>query len=165
MDWLPMLLKHLSIARSAILALFIATAVMYFGPIFYPTYIAPLSPNWTNLLLGIVVLSGVLILVWCVEFLFSFLTKPLSKLRSFRLRKSLSNVEIHLMLSMSENPHSTLHLGDIKRLENCSRNDYLFGANNLVNKGFARLSLDRNSVWMTEKGIECAHALEKNETG
>lgn len=41
MEWIPALLKHLVIARSAIGALFITSVVLYVGPRISPTYIDP----------------------------------------------------------------------------------------------------------------------------
>ncbi len=41
MDWLPALLKHLAIARSAVLAVFVTSAVMLIGPRIGATVVPP----------------------------------------------------------------------------------------------------------------------------
>jgi len=161
MDWLITFLKHIAVARSAVLALFAATSAMYFAPIWYPEYAQPISSEWANLLLGVLVLCGALIIFWCAEYLFGLLKNPIDNLNNYLLMRSLSKVETHLMMTMASNPHSSIFIEDINRIEGCSKNEYLFEARNLVDKELARMSINRRSIWMTDKGIKCAHKLQK----
>jgi hypothetical protein len=93
MDWLPALLKHLSIARSAIVALLVASAAMYFGPRIAPTYIDSPPKEWSAVVGGIFVFSACLVTLWGSASAWAVIQRVGSALNTKLSARRLNNLE------------------------------------------------------------------------
>ena len=141
MEWITSLLKHLQVARSAILALLIASAAMLLGHKLAPDYIDPLPKEWSFLIVGALVFSATLIFIWCVSYAFKTLKTPIKSVTEFFSARLLGELEQLLLLEMAVHPtkHLDLECFDYHTMKT-TRIELLQAAHLLEQKGFARIN-------------------------
>lgn len=163
MDWLPALLKHLSIARSAIVALLVASAALYFGPRIAPDYIDPLPKNWSAVVVGIFVFSGCLVALWGSAHAWAATRKAGNTLTTWLAARRLTALERSLLLGMAEQPTESFNLKRVNyRNTPYSHLELLQVAYQLERKGLVRLnSYNENLVSFSESGRNRALELQR----
>ncbi|MDR6208175.1 hypothetical protein QF025_006976 [Paraburkholderia graminis] len=67
MDWIPALLKHLAIARSAVVASFLTSAALLLLPRVAPAYVTQPPASWAPVLLAASLFCGCLLAIWVLE--------------------------------------------------------------------------------------------------
>ncbi len=68
MDWTPALLKQFGVSRSLVVAAFVTSLVLYLGPRLTPLYIEAVPREWASVIVGALVFSGFLVLLWSIIF-------------------------------------------------------------------------------------------------
>jgi hypothetical protein len=113
MDWITDFLKHLAITRSIVAAVFITTLVMVIGPHLFPAIVPSTPQPWSPVLFGVMVLSGVLLIFWAVNIIYSAIVIFLRADRTSISPPNLNNNHYELVLVLGENPSQPLCLDNI----------------------------------------------------
>lgn len=163
MEWLPALLKHLSIARSGILALFVASAALYFGPRFIPGYFETLPQEWSFAVIGIFIFSACLLLLWGVSYTWTVIKKVGGSLTTNFSALWLNGLERGLLLVLAVRPTEPINLESVNYSEaNFSHLELLQASYQLQRKGLAQVNrYNDNLVTLTEKGRKRALKLQR----
>lgn len=163
MDWLTALLKHLSIARSAIVALLVASAAMYFGSRILPNYIDPLPKDWSPLVIGTIVFSACLVVLWGSARAWAVTRKASSTLFAWFAARQLTGLEQGLLLGMAEHPTESFNLAEVTyQHAPYSHLELLQVARQLDRKGLIRInSFNENLVSLSESGRHRALELQR----
>lgn len=146
MDWLPALLKHLSIARSAIVALLVASAVMYFGPRIAPNYIDALPKEWAAVVGGVFVFSACLVMLWGAANAWAVIRKAGGALTTKLSARRLNDLERNLLLGMAEQPTESFNLEGV----------------NYRDAPFSHLELLQVAYQLERKGLVCVNSFNEN---
>jgi hypothetical protein len=163
MDWLPALLKHLSIARSAIGALLVASAAMYFGPRIEPNYIDSLPKEWATVVGGIFVFSACLVTFWSAASAWIAIQKVGNVLTTTLAARRLNDLERNLLLGIAEQPTEAFNL-ERENYRNVSWThlELLQAAYQLERKGLVRVNrYNENLVSLSEGGRKRALELQR----
>lgn len=160
MDWIPALLKQLSIARSAIGAVFITALILYVGPRVAPTYIEQVPKEWAAVPIAALSFSGCLLIFWGFAAAWSYTKRGAGSVAMSLRSSNLSHAEMAMLLEMGKRPNEALDLdrwdGHPMRLE----------VEEIANK-LARLGLVRVNPYssalisLSEKGKARALAIER----
>lgn len=170
MDWIPALLKHLAIARSAIGALFITSVVLYAGPRISPTYIDPVPKEWGPVLVAALVFSGCLLLFWGCSSAWGLAKLRWAATATHIASYQLDQLEIEVLLALGHNPSEPLNLErmDYEKLQ-LSRLEVVELMHGLKKKGLVSLNPFGNDlVSLTSTGrqraLKIQREVSKNET-
>jgi len=163
MDWLPALLKHLSIARSAIFALLVASAAMYFGPRIAPNHIDSLPKEWSAVVGGIFVFSACLVTLWGSASAWAAIRSASGALTTKLSARRLSELERSLLLGIAEQPTEAFNLEGVNyRNAPYTHLELLQVAYQLKRKGLVRVnSYNENLVSLSEDGRKRALELQR----
>lgn len=163
MDWLPALLKHLSIARSAIVALLVASAAVYFGPRIAPNYVDSLPKEWSAVVGGIFVFSACLVTLWGSANAWSAIQRAAGALTTKLSARRLNDLERSLLLGMAEQPTESFNLEGVDyRNSPYTHLELLQVAYQLQRKGLVRVnSYHENLVSLSEGGRKRALELQR----
>ncbi len=167
MDWLPALLKHLSIARSAIVALLVASAAMYFGPKVVPNYIDPLPKGWSAVIVGIFVFSACLVTLWGLAYAWAAIREASCTLSIKLSARRLTDLERSLLLGMAQQPTESFNLEGVNyRSAPYTHLELLQMAYQLERKGLVCVnSYNENLVSLSESGRKRALELQRLSKG
>ena len=110
MDWLPSLLKHLSISRSGIVAVFITAAALYVGPKYIPEYVDAIPSPWSHLVQASLIFSGCLVIFWVLSSLFRSTSNALYSLLQLFRSNMLNDNEIGLLVALGQSPNIPLNI-------------------------------------------------------
>lgn len=110
MDWIPALLKHLAISRSAIGALFVTSVVLYAGPRIAPAYVDPVPKEWMPVLIAVLVFSACLILFWSCSSVWGLVKRRWIATSAFLASYQLDQLETNALLALGHNPSEPLNL-------------------------------------------------------
>lgn len=110
MDWIPSLLKHLSISRAAVVAVFVTAVVLYGGARLAPEYFDVVPAPWSVLVQAALVFSGCLTLFWAWDSATGWVSKGFRKLVQLYRSKNLDEDEMALLLGMGQNPSESLNI-------------------------------------------------------
>ncbi|MFB3238121.1 hypothetical protein Q7C15_04915 [Aeromonas salmonicida] len=163
MDWLPALLKHLSIARSAVVALLVTSAVMYFGQKLAPEYIDELPKEWSTVVVGIFVFSACLVTFWGLAFFWAVILNTGGALSVSLSALRLTNLEQNLLLRLAEQPTEAFNLEGVN-YQNApyTHLELLQTAYGLKRKGLVTInSFHENYVSLSESGRKRALKLQQ----
>jgi hypothetical protein len=166
MDWLPTLLKHLSIARAAVLAFFVTSAVLYAGPKFAPNYVDPLPKEYSAIIVGIFVFSTCILMIW----LFAYIWEKIKAAGSTVIKKilaiRLTSCEKSLLLMMAERPTELFHLEEVNfQISPYTHLELLQVARNLKRMGLANVNpVHEDLVSLTEEGQMRALELQRQNS-
>ncbi len=163
MDWLPALLKHLSIARSAIVALLVASAAMYFGPKIAPNYIDALPKEWSAVVVGVFVFSACLVTLWGSASAWTAIQRAGGALTTKIAARRLGELERSLLLGMADQPTEAFNLEGVNyRNAPYTHLELLQVAYQLERKGLVRVnSYNENLVSLSEGGRKRALELQR----
>ena len=110
MDWLPSLLKHLSISRSGVVAVFITALTLYVGPKAAPAYFDVVPTPWSIIVQAALVFSGCLVLFWTWSLTARSVSKILRKIVQDYRSNKLDENEIGLLFAMGKTPSDPLNI-------------------------------------------------------
>lgn len=110
MEWIPSLLKHLSISRSAVVAGFLTAIVLYLGPRVAPLYIDAVPAPWAVIVQAVLVFTGSLVFFWSASSLARSVSKNFRLLVQKYRARQLSEDEVMLLYGMGQNPREPLNL-------------------------------------------------------
>jgi hypothetical protein len=160
MDWIPSLLKHLSISRSAVVAVLITAVTLYVGPKVAPTYFDAVPAPWSILVQAALVFSGCLVLFWAWSSTVRSVSKTWRKLMQLYRSKNLDENEAGLLFAMGQYPSDPLN---IERINFQSRDfplselELLHILNGLTIKGLvSRNPFTYNLFSLTDRGRQVA---------
>ncbi len=114
MDWIPALLKHLSIAKSGVVAAFVTTLVLFFGHRLVPTYVDAVPHPWPIVVLAVLVFTGTLLVSWVALALWASLRGAAVSAAQARRARSLTPDELKLIDMLGKNPRESV---DLDRLD------------------------------------------------
>jgi len=170
MDWIPALLKHLAISRSAIGALFITSMVLYVGPRIAPTYIDPVPREWGAPLVAALVFAACLLLFWGCSSVWALAKRRWDATSVFIASCQLNQIETDALLGLGHNPSEPMNLGrlDYEGLQ-LSRLEVVELMHGLEKKGLVSLNPYCNDlVSLTHTGrqraLEIQREVAKNAT-
>ena len=141
MEWPVELLKHLKISRSAVGALLLTAATLYFGPRYYPDYVDPVPKEWAFVVVAALVFSASLFLFWGSALVWSTLTGTADRATTYLNSRSLSSRESEVLTAMAANPTETVNLDNIDyRNLHVSKLEMMEVMRSLHSKGLVRVN-------------------------
>jgi hypothetical protein len=154
MDWLKDIVKTLAISRTLVAAVFITTAAMYLGPIFFPGRVPQIQADYVAYLFAAMVMSGCLLVLWGIAAVWSISNDGIRKARKSLRRGSLSNPEIFILHILGKDPTQPLSLSDIDYSRApATKLEFHNVVKQLEAKDLVTTSeWDENLVWLTEEG-------------
>lgn len=163
MEWITTLLKHLAISRLAVVAVFVAASVLYFGPRFAPTYVDSVPKEWAVALMGILIFSGCIVIFWMFAFIWSLAKRGCKLLATAVMRWRLRPLEKNLLTALAENPNDSLDLAQVNyQALALTRLEVLQSAHGLSKKGLANINpYNENLVSLTGAGRKRALVLQR----
>ena len=170
MEWIPALLKHFAISRSAIGALFITSVVLYAGPRIAPTYIDPVPREWMPVLVALLVFSACLLLFWGCSSVWALAKRRWVATSAFLASCQLDQLETDALLALGHNPSESLNLErmNYEQLQ-LSRLEVIELMHGLEKKGLVSFNpYSSNLVSLTPTGrqraLEIQRGVAKNAT-
>lgn len=164
MDWIPSLLKHLAISRSAIGAVFATACVMYFGPRFAPYYVDSVPKEWAFVIVTVLAFSGFLLFTWAVSGAFRIVGRKFTSASEKISAQKLGQGEVNLLYALGKNPTDSLNLDHVNYEEiNLSRLEVLNIVHSLEKKGLVSLNPYSASglVSLTQSGMKRALEIQR----
>lgn len=170
MDWIPALLKHLSVSRSVVVSAFVTSLVMYLGPRLAPESVDSVPKEWAWVVPAVLVFSGFMLLIWSLSALWDGLKRRWAAGSALVASFNLGPLEAEILHAMGVNPSEPLNLErvdyDAVRL---SRLEVLELVNGLRKKGLVRVNANSSElVFLTDTGreraLEIQRAAKNNET-
>jgi hypothetical protein len=163
MDWIPALLKHLAISRSAIGALFITSVTLYAGPRIAPTYIDPVPREWMPVLVAFLVFTACLLLFWGCSSVWGLAKCRWVATSAFIASCQLDQLEADALLALGDYPSESLNLERVnyERLQ-LSRLEVMELMNGLEKKGLVSFNpYSSNLVALTPTGRQRALEIQR----
>jgi len=164
MDWTG-LLKHLGISRGIVLAIFITTFTMKFGPEHFESIPATPAP-WPAIAFALMILTGILLLIWAVIGIWEFIVRKWHSIFSFVYSKlPMTQLQVELLYRMGQRPSRFL---DLDRLpygnyggEVLTRLEAIQAIRNLARKGYVKFYSSNNTAFLTPRGEKAALRIER----
>lgn len=151
------LLKFLFESKKALITIFIAGALFYFGPRFAPEYVPKVPDFWAFAPLGVMTISGVLLLWLAVGVAGQLLVRAGVGLRKVAVSKHLSAHQVEVLLVLSQRSGYFIDLDDVP---NSERLQVDLVCAELDEKGYTERSyIGAPIVSLTEAGKRRAKAL------
>lgn len=163
MDWIPALLKHLSLSRSVVGAAFVTSLVMYLGPRLAPGFVEPVPKEWSWVVPVGLAFSGFLLLLWAASATWGFLRRRWAAGTALIASFQLSSIEVEFLGAMGINPSESLNLDRVnyESLE-LSRLEVLNVVKGLSKKGLVRVNpYSSELVSLTDSGLERALDIQR----
>lgn len=163
MEWLADILKNLTISRTLVAAVFVTSAVMYFGPIFIPTDVPKLQSELVPYLFAVMLLTGCLLLLWALASLWNLTRTSVRSAARALADSSLSEPEVALLLIMGKDPTEPLNLSEINYSHApASKLELHHWTRQLQDKGLALINeWDDNLVSLTDLGRSRALQIQR----
>ncbi|MGF6265453.1 hypothetical protein OKW34_000231 [Paraburkholderia youngii] len=164
MDWLPALLKHLRIARSAIAAAFVTALVLLIGPRVASVYLPQTPVSWVPVLVAVCVFTGCLLAIWFVEAVWLKTKRTISTVKASRgLKADLDEMETTLVYVMGRNPADPFNLDHVNYAAvSTTRLEVMEVMERLSNKGLVNVNpFAENLVTLTDVGRKRALELHR----
>lgn len=164
MDWIPALLKHLGLSRSAIGAIFITALTLYVGPRLAPAYVDSVPKEWAVVVVGSLVFSGTLLLFWVLSFTYGSLGRRWKRAASARASRELNQNEINLLYAMGEAPRELLDFDKINYEQvGLTRLEVLELVHGLQRKGLISINQFNSRLFsLSSMGRQRALEIQKN---
>ncbi|RQZ67552.1 hypothetical protein [Burkholderia sp. Bp9004] len=168
MDWIPALLKHLAIARSAVVAAFLTATTLLLLPRVAPTYLPQLPVSWAPLLAAACLFSGCLLVIWGSEAAISIAKRYLAAARASRaLKADLDRHELAVVQFLGCNPAEPM---DLDRIDYAAapttRLELMVVVKELSDKGLVELNpFAPNLVTLTDVGRKRALEIQRSQRG
>jgi len=163
MDWLTALLKHLSIARSAVVALLVTSAAIYVGPRVVPDYFDPLPQQWSIVVVGVFIFSSCLVIFWGLSYAWAFIKEAGGSLSTNLSARCLNDLELTLLLLLARRPTESFDLESVNyEKASFTHLEFLQVAYQLERKGLVcRSYLGPNHFTLSENGRKRALVLQR----
>jgi hypothetical protein len=167
MDWLPGLLKHLSISKSVTGAIFVTSATLYGGPRVIPTYVEPVPKDWSAVLVGALVFSGSLLLFWAVAGAWRMVRRGANAATMALAASTLERNEEGFLAVLGMNPNTPFHLDNVDYAQApFTKLEVLELAESLSKKGLVRISdFNDDLVRLTSEGRKRALEIQRQLRG
>lgn len=168
MDWIPSLLKHLSISRAAVVAIFFTAVVLHGGPRLAPEHFDVVPAPWSVLVQAALVFSGFLTLFWAWGYTAGQVSKAFRKLVQLYRSKNLNEAEMVLLHGMGQKPSESLNIDRIDFLNGnfpWSELELLNILKNLKVKGLVSQNPFASNLFsLTDRGREKALEITRSST-
>jgi len=162
MDWIPALLKHLSITKTGVVAALAAALSALYGPRIAPDLFEPLPPVWRTVALITAVFCGVLLATWTVAWMRFAAIGTWVRASSERASRNLSSRERGLLLLLAKTPTELFCLETIDFVKAKSTLiEMLSMAQGLEKKGL--LHVNETYVSLTDLGVSRALDVQRQE--
>lgn len=163
MSWMSDFLKHITVSRSFVFAVFVTSGVLLFGKLYFPEIINPLPERWAIVVSGALVFSSVLLLWWLIPAAGKLISSLFKRTAQFVRSQSLSELEESLLLAMANLADESLDLRSINYSEiNLPKLEVLQVASALSKKGLIRInSYEENLISLTSRGRERALQIQR----
>ena len=168
MDWIPALLKHLAVARSAVVAAFVTTAVLLIVPRVAPNFLPQTPPSWGPVLATVCLFSACLMAIWIGEAAWSIAKRAVATAKASRgLRADLDQHEASVINFLARNPAEPL---DLERIDYAStpttRLELMEVVKGLSDKGLVETNpFAQNLVTLTQVGRKRALEIQRMQAG
>jgi len=113
MDWLADILKNLTVSKALIAAVFVTSAVMYFGPILSPINVPKIQSEFIPYLFAGMVLTGCLLFFWGVAWAWLLAKTIIRGATKIFTGSRLSEPETALLFLMAKDPTQPINLDSI----------------------------------------------------
>jgi hypothetical protein len=156
-DWLPNLLKNLTLSRTFSGALFLASFFLLALPHFREDLIEPVPVGWRWLVAGICIFSGALLFFWSVHGVWKLLLKVPASARNFMPARPLSEAEKAFLIFMGTDfPNESFNADDMRH-KHTSKLELLEMCKQLQVAGLVSINpIYDNLISLTGKGREKA---------
>lgn len=163
MDWIPALLKHLGLSRSVVAAVFVTSLVLYLGPRLAPNYVDAVPREWASVVVGVLVFSGFLLLVWGASVLWEKLRRNHKESSALFASYQLNQNEAGLLDALGENPREPLNLETVDYAAvRLSQLEVLEMVHGLSRKGLVSINpYSSKLVSLTARGRERALEIQR----
>ena len=153
MDWLPELLKNLTVSRSFTGALFIASISVLGLPHLAPEFAEPVPNGWRWLVIGISIFSASLLSFWLFSALWEQLAKVPKKVRGAIPVRPLTDFENSFLLFLgTDYPNDSLDIDNLNH-QKTSKLELLQMCKDLEALELVRINpFNDNLVSLTESG-------------
>ena len=154
MDWLTDILKNLNVSKTLVAAVFVTSAVMYFGPILSPSNVPKIQSEFMPYLFAGMVLAGCLLLFWGVAWAWILAKTSIRDAAKIFTDSSLSEPETALLFFMAKDPTQPIDLGRIDYSRALgTKLEFHHWTKQLQAKGLARINdWDDNLISLTDLG-------------
>ena len=166
MNWVSDILKHLTVSRSFVVAIFVTSGVLLFGRVHFPTVIKPLPDQWHIVASGALVFTSVLLLWWIVPAIWKTISKLYNGFAQRIGGLKLSGDEKSLLIAMGHLADEALDLRFINYKEvGLTKLEVLQLSKKLSRKGLVRINfMEENLLTLTQRGRERALKLHREES-
>lgn len=163
MDWIPSLLKYLGLSRSIVAASFVTSLVLYLGPRFMPSYVDAVPAEWSPAVVGVLVFSGFLMLVWGASQFWGWLRRNYKESSAIVASYQLSDDESEFLHALGEDPRNPLNLEQVDYdAVGLTRLEVLQMVHALNHKGLVSISpYSSKLVSLTARGRERALEIQR----
>lgn len=110
MDWIPALLKHLGLAKSGVAAAFVTSLALYVGPRVAPSYVDSVPREWAPVVVGALVFTGFLLLVWGAVAIWARLRRNWRAGSALIASYQINELEAQFLHVLGETPREALNL-------------------------------------------------------
>jgi hypothetical protein len=167
MDWLADILKNLAISKMLVVAVFVTSLVMYFGPISFPSYVPELPKDFKPLAFAVMVLTACLLLLWMVTAIWAASHRGIRSTARVFAGTSLSEPETAILFLMAQDPTSALDLEQIDYSRApATKLEFHQLCKGLQAKGLVHINpYDDNLASLTELGCERALEIQRRIKG
>lgn len=166
MDWIPALLKHLAVARSAVVATFVTAAVLLLGPSVAPTFAPHVPSKWEPVLIAVLVFCACLLVIWGIEAVFRLAKKLFAAAKAYSGGKAkLSHMESSVLYAMGCSPTEPLNLDRVDYSgASSTRLEFMEVVRGLSEKGLVETNpFGRELVSLTDAGRKRALEIHRIE--
>lgn len=164
MDWIPALLKHLGLSRSFVAAAFATSLVLYLGPRLAPNYVDPVQREWVPVVVGVLVFSGFLLLVWGAAAIWGKMLRNYKTGSALIASYQISEDEAGLLHALGQNPREPLDLEAVDYAAvQLSQLEVLEMVHALNRKGLVSINpYSSKLISLTARGRERALEIQRN---
>jgi hypothetical protein len=163
MQWFSDLMKHVTVSKSFAGAVFVTSAVLLFGPLLFPEALAVLPNGWRIFLVGALVFTGALLVIWSVPGLWKLVSSSVVEvIRKFRAKQLSSDEEalMHALADLADEPLD-LRMLDYESLQR-TKLDVMDVVRQLSDKGLVETNrFEENLVSLTPAGRKRALEVQK----
>jgi len=163
MDWLADILKNLTVSKALVAAVFVTSAVMYFGPILSPSNVPKVQSEFMPYLFAGMVLTGCLLLFWGVSWAWLLVKTSVRSAAKIFTDSRLSEPETALLIFMAKDPTQPINLDRIDYSRALgTKLEFHHWTKQLQAKGLVRINAwDDNLIDLTDLGRKRALEIQR----
>lgn len=166
MNWISDVLKHLTVSRSFVVAIFVTSGGLLFGNLYFPKLVKPLPDQWAIAASGALIFSSVLLLWWLIPAIWNYISRLVQSVIQVLNSYSLSKLEESILLALGNLADESLDLRTINYSEiNLPKLEILNLTTSLAKKGLVRINpFEENLVSLTKRGRQRALKIQRRES-